>query len=242
MKPDVQNQSQAKQSRWQQVVAQDGKAEFFEEIKPLLGALRGYIKRRLIMAQADGEIRTPLFNSNDLLDDTLLRAHEDFEKKPQDLTLDQWLYRIANKVIADYIRDRKADARRQSLERLREKELSTLEELPQLTADVEGERWLAEDLDDAEWRPRQFTPPAWSPPQPGERRNVRGELLRLLPVISVFPENERVIAELYLVEGFSEEDVAKICDVPVAEVKRVAERAKHRGLRAPDSQSSRIAS
>jgi hypothetical protein len=59
--------------------------------------------------------------------------------------------------VRNYIRERKEAGRRPSVERLQAKELSSLEELPQLTAGVEAEPWLAEDLDDAEWDVRDFT-------------------------------------------------------------------------------------
>jgi hypothetical protein len=65
------------------------------------------------------------------LDDVVLEAHREDAEKPPDLTLEQWLYQIANRKLDRYIAKQvKADQRRRSLETLGESELGTLEELP----------------------------------------------------------------------------------------------------------------
>ena len=227
----------------QTLAAQEDKQGFFAQINSLLKPLKRYIKRRLIIAYANWEIRTPLYTSSDLLDEVILKAYENYDRKPKDLSLEQWLYRLANRVVGEYIQDRKAEgSRRASLERLREKELSTLEELPQLTADVEGEPWLAEDLDDAEWEVRDFTPPAYLPPEDLDRGGRRTELLRILRALGRLPEDERAVAELYLVEGFSKEEVARICNVSPERVEQIAERARREALPQTASQEHRKAS
>jgi DNA-directed RNA polymerase specialized sigma24 family protein len=117
------------------------------------------------MAYANTEIRTPLYTSGDLLDEVILHAYQNYEKRPQELSLEQWLYRIANNVLKHYVGQKKTEeAEYKSLERLQAKELRTLEELPEVTADVEGRPWLAEDLDDSEWDVREFMPPAYNLP------------------------------------------------------------------------------
>jgi RNA polymerase sigma factor (sigma-70 family) len=214
------------------------KQEFFHEIIPLLSPLKTYIKRRLRIAYLDLQIRTPVYTSDDILDRVVLRAYDSYEKKPPDLTLEQWLYRIANEILENYLRKRHStDARRRSLETLQQKELSTLEEQP-ITADVEGEPWLPEDLDDGEIPPREFNAPV-DEDDPEKQLERDEEVSQIVRALSHVPERDRIVFELFAVEGFSKEEVAKIYDVPPDEVPRIADRVREqllRELEAPQSE------
>ncbi|HEY1469300.1 MAG TPA: hypothetical protein VGF61_09660 [Candidatus Acidoferrum sp.] len=226
-----------------EAIRQD-KQGFFDRIHPLLRPLRSYIRRRLITAYANWEIRTPLYTSRDLLDEVILKAYGNYVRKPPDLTLEQWLYRLANEVVRNYIRERKQAARHPSVERLQSKELASLEELPQLTADAEGEPWLAEDLDDAEWDMRDFNPPAYqglNPPKldPKARRK---ELKKIVRVLGRLPEADHVVAELFLVEGFSKEETARIAELVPSDVQRVVEKVRQEVAGESVSQKGRASS
>jgi RNA polymerase sigma factor (sigma-70 family) len=213
------------------LAADQNKEEFFNRITPLFGPLKSYIERRLRVASADGEIRTQLYNSSDILDEVVLRAYEQYGHKPADLTLEQWLYRIANQLLERYLKERKArDTRGKSLEDFRTKELKTLEELKEVTADAEGEVWLAEDLDDAEYNAPEFTPPQenLTPEQELERKEEIDAAVRAL---SRVPVEDRIVFELYKVQGFSKEEVARIVDVSPDQVPRIAEMVRRQVLR-----------
>ena len=45
------------------------------------------------------KIRTPLCTSGGILDEVILRAYENYSRKPQALTLEQWLYQTTNEVL-----------------------------------------------------------------------------------------------------------------------------------------------
>jgi DNA-directed RNA polymerase specialized sigma24 family protein len=78
-------------------LASEGKRdEFFREIIPMLKPLRSYIKRRLRGARLTPRANIPVLSSVDMLDDVVLEAYEKFNRKPKRLTLEQWLYRLAN--------------------------------------------------------------------------------------------------------------------------------------------------
>ena len=213
-----------------ELAAEQKKEEFFQRITPLLQPLKSYIKRRLRVAYLSMQIRTPVYTSGDLLHEVLLKAYDNYSKKPETLTLEEWLYQIANERLEKYIRKRTAkEARLEGLETLKQDELSTLEEIP-FTADADGEVWFPEDLDDCEYQPRAFNPPA-SQSDPEKQLERKEEERRLLQAFSRVPEHERVVFELFVIEGFSKEAVARICKISPNEVVRTADRVTGQILR-----------
>lgn len=204
-------------------LASEGRCkDFLERIPSLLQPLKDYIKRRLRVAYFEMQIRTPVYTSGDILDHSLLRACGQFRKKPKELSLEQWLYQITNQVLERYISRRAAvDKRRRSLEALNKTELSTLEEKP--TANAEGEPVLEEDLDDISYHLRDFTPPAEEQQNPEQKLETKEELERIVRALASVPQRDRIVFELFAMEGFSKEEVAQIINIPAAEVPRIAE-------------------
>jgi RNA polymerase sigma factor (sigma-70 family) len=208
-----------------QRLAAERNPEFFKQILPFVRPLKTYIKRRLRAAYLDERIRTQMATSGDILDDVIEEAFENFSRKPEGVTLEQWLYQIANHKIDDYIAKAESwEKRRRSLETLAQSELRTLDEMP-ITADAEGEPWLPEDLDDSEYQPRDFTAPA-DPDTPEQQLERKEELRQILWALAHVPEQERLVFELYAVEGFSKDEVAEILNVSAAQVPQIVERVK----------------
>jgi RNA polymerase sigma factor (sigma-70 family) len=220
-----------REAELRELASQGKQDEFFREIIPLLKPLRSYIKRRLRITYLTQQMRTSVIGSGDVLDDVVLKAYEKFNRKPKRLTLQQWLYRLANEELNRYVSKRTStEKRQQSLESLTKTELRTLEEMP-ITADADGEVWFPEELDDSEYEALEFLPPAFddTPEQQLERREQILEIIRTLAKLS---ERERAVFELYVVEGFSKTAVARISGVPTDEVRRIAERVKEHIRRA----------
>ncbi len=204
--------------------------EFSEQMMPLLGPLKFYIKRQLRVAYLDEQICTPVYTSGDILDTVVLRAYANYQHKPPELTLEQWLYQIANDILEKLLRKRSArDKRRRSLERMTQAELRTLEEEP-MTADVEGEIYLAEDLDDSEIPPREFKRPL-DATNPDEELEKSEELERLFRALGTVPVRDRMIFELSAVEGFPNETVARIANVLPDDVPRIVQNVRAEVLR-----------
>jgi RNA polymerase sigma factor (sigma-70 family) len=202
------------------------KDEFFRQITPLLQPLKNYIERRLRSAYLFQELRTPIVTSDDLLDDVILEAYRKFETKPKDLTLEMWLYQIANRIVEGYIqRTAPRDARRRSAESLRGRELRTLEELGQVTADTEGEPWLAEDLDDAEYQVPEVSAPT-TDETPEERLEKKEQLQMVLDALSDVPQRDLAVFQLHAMEGFSPGEIAKIMNIPPNEVTEIVDRVR----------------
>jgi RNA polymerase sigma factor (sigma-70 family) len=227
---DRQRQKQVlshKEPELRRLAAERNREEFFHQIVPLLGALKGYIKRRLRIAYLTSQIRTPVNTSGDILDETVLQAYRDYVRRPRELSLEQWLYQIANRKLERYISKQKSrEARHKSLETLSQAELATLEEMP-ITADTEGEIWLPEDLDDSEYAARNFDTPADGSNPEGELER-REKLRQILEALCRLPERDRLVFDLVAIEGFSHDSASKILDVPRDEIRKVVKRAKMR--------------
>ena len=128
-------------------------------------------------------------------------------------------------MVDKYISRRKAqDARRRSLETLNQAELSTLEEIP-FTADADGEVWFPEELDDSEIPPREFNAPAYEL-DPEKELEMEEEVSQILEALSRLPERERTVFELYVIEGFPKEAVARIYDIPPHQVPAIADKVR----------------
>ncbi len=212
------------------LAASQQKDEFIARLTPFLGFLRSYIRRRLRVAYANWEIRVPLYAADDILDEAVLRAYQQYDRKPPDLKLEQWMYRLANEVLEEYLREQKSEEQgRRSFEDIRDRELKGLEEVEQITADADREVWLAEDLDDAEYYRRKITPP-YDSHTPEEELERKEELSLIVRALSRIPVRDRIVFELYAMEGLSTKAVASIVGIPSDEVPRVAEKIRRQVL------------
>ena len=221
---------QQQEATLSQLAAQRNRDEFFRQIIPLLKPLAAYIKRRLRVAYLTLQIQTPVANTGDLVDEVILEAYDNYERKPPDLSLEQWLYQIANRKVDRYItRESSREKRHRSLETLTQTELRTLEEMP-ITADADAEPWLPEDLDDSEIPPREFNAPSGRE-TPEEELERKERLQLILHALARVPEQDLVVFDLFAIEGLPKESVAKIVRIPTDEVPRIAERVKASVLR-----------
>ena len=212
-----------------QLASQGNKGEFFQQITPFLGPLKDYIQRRLRVAYLEMEVRTPVYTTGDLLDEVIFRAYQDFARRPKQLSLEQWLYQLANEVVDSYIKKRRsAESRRESLETLQQKERRQLQELP-FTADAEGEPYLVEDLDDSEYHLGDFLPvrpTGYFEEDPEKQLEKEEEVRQIAQILCRLPEKEQIVFELSAVEGFSNDAVAKIAEVQPDEVPRIVHKVK----------------
>jgi RNA polymerase sigma factor (sigma-70 family) len=228
---------QQEQTKLAKLVDAKNKKEFFKQLLSLLKPLRSYIKRRLRLAYLNGQIRTPIYTSGDLLDEVVLQAYEHYDKKPENLSLEEWLYQLANERLEKYLAKRKtAEKKRKSLETLSHAELRSLEEMP-ITADAEGEVWFPEELDDSEYDRRDFYPPSYVS-DPEEQLEREEELQRIVQALARVPEQDRIVFELFAIEGFSKDAVARISGVSPEEVPRIVERVRAQVVR--EIQSPRV--
>jgi hypothetical protein len=93
------------------------KREFFHQIIPLLRSLKSYIKRHLRVAYLTLHIRTQVAKSGDILDEVILYVYNNYSRKPEDLTLEQWLYQTANRKLKNYISKQKSKEKRRTAQK-----------------------------------------------------------------------------------------------------------------------------
>jgi hypothetical protein len=80
---------QQEQTKVAKLVDAKNKKDFFKQLLPLWKPLRSYIERRLRLAYLSAQIRTPIYTSGDFLDEVVLQAYEHYDKKPENLSLDE---------------------------------------------------------------------------------------------------------------------------------------------------------
>jgi RNA polymerase sigma factor (sigma-70 family) len=226
-----QRQSEALSQRADELarLAQEGdKQKFFEQIIQLLGPLKQYIKRRLRIAYLE-QVQTPVYTSGDILEETVLRAFDNFDRRPTNLTLEQWLYQIANDLLDRYITSRqKFESRRRRLEDVEQAERRSMEEIP-FTTDAEGEVMFPNDLDEYEYHQRDFLPHRDVPSyreDPLEEIEREEEVALILQALSRIPDQERAVFELAAVEGFSRQEVADIFGISPPDVDRIVDKVR----------------
>jgi RNA polymerase sigma factor (sigma-70 family) len=235
-------QLRSQEAALQKSAADQNQQQFFEQITPLLASLKDYIARRFRIAYLNLDLRTEsVYTEGDIVDEAILAAYQNFDKKPKDLSLEQWLYRLANQKLENYLkRTSPRDAKRRSLESLTQKEERTLEE--RMTADAEGEPTLVEDLYDTEYHLRpEFTPPGYQS-NPSELVEQKQELQQIVRVLSRIPQKELMLFELSAIEGFSMDEVAKIAGVPAGEVEKVVKKVRSQVLQQLSGTARRRAS
>jgi RNA polymerase sigma factor (sigma-70 family) len=234
---------QNKEAHLQDLATRAKKEEFFKEIVPLLGPLKSYLGRLLRAAYLEQEIRTPIYTSDDILNSTILKAYNSFERMPVGLPLEQWLYQLANETLTNYLKRRKSrEAQRQSLETLEQAERRTLEEVEHITADPEGEVLLDEDLDDAELYEKEFATPAASDDDPEKQLERKEEVQRIISALARVPEQERIVFEPAAIESFSSEAAGRMLSISTSEVERIKNKVRQAVLRQLQSAASKKAS
>jgi RNA polymerase sigma factor (sigma-70 family) len=73
---------------------------------------------------------------------------------------------------------------------------------------------------------RNVTSLLLSPATPEEALERKEEVLEILRILRELPERDRVVFELHVWQGFSEEEVARIMDITPADVTRIVESIK----------------
>jgi len=186
------------------------KNNFFTLLTPVLRQLEETARHEIIIAQLQSNILPGELTVQDVLDDVLLRAWEQFEDYNNKESLDSWVTKLLHQVIDEKIKDRLS-------------ELSIYEELaasdPRYTADSS---WVCENE------------PFWEEPvnitineifpdedtlEPWQAMDAEEQLRWLLAHLSTLPVMERRAFTLYFREGLSEEEIAMMQDRSVEEVK-----------------------
>ena len=213
--------------------AQEGRREdFFLLMGSLLDYLRGYVQRRIQDAYDRGKLINPeAIDIDQVMEDVLERLYRTIGKRPADMPLLKWVYRVIDEVLQDYIEE--ANLRETvfiSLEELSAMELEDLAATEHLTIDAEGELYVKEDFYESVENPyyRLYSYVDFLEPEDEVLEQLDPQLLHrwIVNRLAQLSEQERQIFDLYVLEGWSEEEIADYMGLEVQEVKDTIERVR----------------
>ena len=224
---------------------------FFDILTPLLRQLRGHARRELTIAQIEGTIPPGELTVQDVLDEVLIRAWDDWDQRPKNQPLDQWLVRLLHETLDEYgfkppdasrkPEPRPADAKQpvSIYERIREDDPRfnvengwEIEQNPDFPYKDENE-WVGEN--NPNWPflnplTRDEVLPAEDTPEPWQRLVAEEERRLILDELRRIPRDQRRAFTLHVLEGWSIEDIARAQGRPVSQVRADIE-AVRRALR-----------
>jgi RNA polymerase sigma factor (sigma-70 family) len=189
---------------------------FSEAVRPLLEPLARHVRREMALLRARGDLEGDFPAADDVVDETLVRAWQELGRHPQPGLGKGTLYRIASRVLADAVRQRRRERGRfVSLER----------RLPERQA-------LDEDIDQAVydyWQPEQVLKledavpiDATTPEEAVERKELRRVLGQ---VLAELPEGWRQAVLLVQAEDLPHAEVARQLGISEEELQRRIEHA-----------------
>lgn len=189
---------------------------FSDAVRPLLDSLARHVRREMAFLRARGELDGDFPAADDVVDETLVRAWHELRRHPQAGPGKATLYRLAGRVLAEAVQQRRRERGRSvSLER----------RLPERLA-------LDEDIDQAVydyWQPEQVLKLEDAVPidAPTPEEAVEGEELRrvLGQVLAELPERWRQAVLLTHVEDLPHAEVARQLGISEEELQRRIEHA-----------------
>lgn len=206
--------------RLDQAVADDQQPTFLLLLKPHLDGLRKTIGREIHNLEINEHIHRGSFSTEDLINETLLRAWKNYHKRPKDISTDQWLLRILFQIVKEAVK--------------KEKSFVALAEVlkPSQEADYDP------DFDSDQWWWSQIEPRddiLYEDLLPGEEIPVALKHLtqaeeneKLTQILNRLPQKERQIISLFTLDGYHISEIAKIMNLSDKEIKLTMEKAKNK--------------
>ena len=201
--------------------AEHGRPEdLFRLLRPHLGFLRDHARRELRMLEQEGILHRGEVTVDDLLDEVLSRALQQFSDRPRHLRLDLWLTKLLHDSLEQWV---KQEPRKHvSLEARAE------EAMPQEVPRGDEEEWWGELLGDEETFtvgdliPDVEGTEAWEQLEAEEQRD------RLLSLMRKMPPAQRQAFLLHALENYDTAEIAMLQDRPESQVKADVEAARQR--------------
>lgn len=205
--------------------------DFFRLLRPLLGYLRDHARRELRMLELDGLLHRGEVTVNDVLDELITRAWDQFESRPPDMPLDLWLVDLLHDTFEGLIKQEWRP--HLSLEDKAGEKIPA--EVPQVD-DQEWWAWLLGYDDDEILEDEVPGRPGDRPDQPVEFEDEQEHVLKL---VSQLPDPLRQTFVLYALEDYTPSEIAMIQDRPEDQVRAdigVARRILRERLRSGQEQ------
>lgn len=193
-------------------VARNRREAFFNLLRPYMKSVRDHAERELSILEINGTLPAGEVTADDLVDDVMVRAFEQFEDRPAHLELDVWLIDLLHQRLDELVKKR---------------EPVLLSDIPPLAEDEP--LTPPEDVDEqAFWLSRLFeregpltiedlipdceATEAWESLSKEEQKERLQQALGRLPVV------QREALLLHALEGFETSEIAMIQDRDEADV------------------------
>ncbi len=201
----------------EQDIRQQNKEFFFALLRPVLRNLQNHARRELIFAQLEGKLAPNEMTVSDLLDEAILRAWEQFDRRPSQQPLEQWIGGLMHEI----------------LDELETKEIPALSlEAPIPEDDPRfqvASGWIAENepfwgnLDPLKL---EDVLPQHEVEEPWEALTLAEKERWLFACLSKLPKLQRRAFILYQLEGWEMEEIAMFQHRSLEEVRRDIETAQ----------------
>lgn len=203
--------------------AQQLNEKFLHHAEPL----KRYIRRRLRLANLIGLVKRNLYATDDILDQVLLIAYENYNERPLNLSLDTWLYRITRDVLNGHLQEQESEESRQmQLEKLIDEDLQELDEKTPTNPDPE--LMLADEFNenDNPVKNGKEMPHDDEDEDIGEKLERKEDARRLMRALKELPMIDREVFEFSVLDGLPDGQVSHITGVPAEQVPRIVEMVK----------------
>ncbi len=208
--------------------AQDLRA-FTDRIVPLLDDLKRYMKRNLKSAKERGIIKEPTSQVNDIVQTTIERAFEQFPSKPDDERLETWIYGLAHTVLDEYLQEERfEDTNFESWEEFADTDLDEVDET--LIVEYEFESYVPQKPTDKDIQTTDTgidVTGIEADVSVNQQSDNEKQVRKVRQALRQLPRKSRSVFDLYTLEGFSVDEVARILDMEEEEVKETITRVKN---------------
>lgn len=192
--------------------------DFFRLLRPHLGVLRHHARRELSMLEMEGVLHRGEVTVDDLLDEVLSRAWQQFSNRPRHLRLDLWLTDLLHDALEQWVKQE--PRKHASLEE------RAGESMPREAPQVDDQEWWASLLGDEE----TFTVGDLIPDVVGaeawEQLEVEEQMDRLLSLMGKLPPALRRTFLLHALENDDPAEIAMLQDRPESQLKADIEAAR----------------
>lgn len=194
----------------------------------LLPSVKEYLERRIKTAELGGYLKNKRISSEELSDEVLVKAFEKFAEKPGPEEFVNWIYRIAEEVIASVLKEQELERTKQaSIEQIVQQEYKSLEE--KFTTGAEGDRMMMEELDDPSYQvpfydAQTILADAATDEQLDtilEKYGPRSFHEAVTKILATRPVVERAVYDLYWLQHFTVEEIAAIKNLVPKEVEEM---------------------
>jgi DNA-directed RNA polymerase specialized sigma24 family protein/ribosome-associated translation inhibitor RaiA len=183
----------------------DRKESFFRTIRPLLGFLERHARNEIKIHELEGTLDPGQVEPADMVNEVVVLAWENFDKKKKDLTLELWLFHLLHEILS------RAAQNSQFVSLDQHFPLADIDSTaePDWFEEVLG---YQEELSLAELLPDYDQTDAW------ERLDDLDRNLHFNNVLQKFPSCQRLAYLLHALSEYSAKDVAEIQDRDVKKV------------------------